>query len=120
MKLCLICYACLTIGIAAAGIILVPPVSQNVLLNTYPEFQCRVDGRAPHWIVNGTRLNRTLGSVHSQRGIRRALLRQVGRSITQYLSVLEVHARAMNNNTELKCVVFETESESVLLRIQGR
>lgn len=100
--------------------IVVPPVGQNVLLATHPEFQCRSDGRASYWIINDMSFDPRVGSLHTERGIERISLRQV--TATEYESTLRVHALEINNNTKIQCAIpsdATTVTQPVYLKIQG-
>lgn len=102
-----------------AGVITDGPSTQVVLLNEFPQFQCRTARSAPRWIINDMDLDPVQKQYEDERGIRKILRSQIG-SI-DYVSVLEVHAIEINNNTVLQCAVYsgDAESEAAVLIIQG-
>lgn len=95
------------------------PSTQVVLLNEFPHFQCRTEMSAPRWIINGMDLDPVEQQYEEERGIIISLHRQMG--TIYYVSVLEVHAVEINNNTAIQCAVYsgDAESEVAVLIIQG-
>ena len=98
--------------------ITVAPMGRTVLLGTpRVEFYCVTIQSTHFWKINGSRLDRTLSSLHEQRGITRCQERHLGGS--EFESRLCVHASKDNNNTSIQCVAFNTQSVPVTLKIQG-
>lgn len=95
-----------------------PPVNQTVLLGTDAEFQCIHSMEDFPWEINGTTLNAENATQLEDRGIRATLQFSQGEVLVK--SKLQVEARYINNNTEIRCVAGGQESEPAFLTIQGR
>lgn len=97
------------------------PITQIVELGEYAEFECRTVRSAPRWIVTGMDLDLLERQYQEERGIRVILHRQMGS--VDYISVLQVHAIEINNNTAIQCAVYSGDAQSepaALLKIQGK
>jgi hypothetical protein len=94
------------------------PSDSVTFLGGNSEFSCRSRGSASRWLVDDVEFDEVEIQYENERGISITSHGQIGRI---YFSMLQVHAREINNNTAVQCATYadDVRSNIAFLRIQG-